>query len=143
MNWQQLRIQPLGSDSWRVTGLLAGRARCLTLIRRPDASWRLLEDGQVRYAGVIGDTLPRDIPADPGLAPMEGILQRLAVTAGEAVAGGQLLYAIEAMKMQIQVCAESPGEIEAVFAVSGASLQPGQRVLSFRPLAEPAADGTT
>lgn len=133
--WQALKIEALGPESWRVTGLDQGKARSLTLVRRPDRSWRLLEAGRVwRLAGPApADSDGSGAPDSVEHAPMDGLLRQLAVTAGERVEAGQRLYVLEAMKMQVQVCADAAGRIEALHAQPGEQIRLGQQILGFRP----------
>lgn len=137
-DWSQLRITALSPESWRVSGLVAGRARVLTLIRRGDGSWRLLELGRVRRLEPLQGTGPVADEADSSqeLAPMEGVLRQVAVAAGERVTPGQRLYVLEAMKMQVQVTASQPGRILAVHAAAGERVRQGQQVLGFEPDSE-------
>ncbi|MEZ0371326.1 MAG: acetyl-CoA carboxylase biotin carboxyl carrier protein subunit [Candidatus Sericytochromatia bacterium] len=131
--WQHLHVQPLGPDSWRVSGFENGRARCLNLILRPDRSWRLLEAGRVwRLPLQSADTKPSGVgPEGVELAPMDGVLRLLAVAPGDAVTLGQQLYVLEAMKMQVQVLADAAGQIDAVHARPGDRIRLGQQILTF------------
>ncbi|PKL77031.1 MAG: 3-methylcrotonyl-CoA carboxylase, partial [Candidatus Melainabacteria bacterium HGW-Melainabacteria-1] len=65
------------------------------------------------------------------LAPMEGVVRQLAVMPGDMVARGQRLYVLEAMKMQIQVCATAPGRVVALHAGLGERVVSGQQILTF------------
>lgn len=133
--WQALKIEALGPESWRVTGIDQGKARSLTLVRRPDRSWRLLEAGRVwRLAGPADAASPgAGAPDSIEHAPMDGLLLQMAVTAGERVEPGQRLYVLEAMKMQVQVCADAAGRIDTLYCQPGEQIRLGQQILSFRP----------
>jgi geranyl-CoA carboxylase alpha subunit len=56
------------------------------------------------------------------LAPVAGTVRQLRVAVGDAVQAEQALICVEAMKMEMWVCAQSPGTVKAVHA------QPGQQV---------------
>lgn len=137
-HWQHLKVQALGQGSWRISGFASGRARCLTVVRRPDRSWRLLEAGRVwRLQAHASEPDTPDSHAQTDAqtierAPMEGILRQLMIQPGAQVEAGQPLYLIEAMKMQIQVCAEVAGQITGIQAQEGASIRFGQQILSFQ-----------
>lgn len=132
-HWQALRLSPLGPDSWRLSGIAEGRARCLTLIARGDGSWRLLEAGQVSALRSLNQGLGAEGPATPtgALAPMDGVLRQLAVGPGENVTAGQVLYVLEAMKMQLQVSAPRAGRIAGVHTEVGVRVRKGDILLSF------------
>ena len=69
---------------------------------------------------------------DPGRAraPVAGKVSRVLVAAGDAVVLGQQLLCVEAMKMEMWLCAQTPGTVSAVHA------QPGDQVESGALLAE-------
>ena len=67
-------------------------------------------------------------------APVAGKVSRVLVAAGETVALGQQLLCVEAMKMEMWLCAQAPGTVSAVHA------QPGDQVESGALLAEIAPD---
>jgi geranyl-CoA carboxylase alpha subunit len=56
------------------------------------------------------------------LAPVAGTVAQVLVKAGDAVAEGQPLLSIEAMKMEMWLSAQAPGVVQAVYA------QPGEQV---------------
>ncbi|PRX98596.1 biotin carboxylase N-terminal domain-containing protein [Allonocardiopsis opalescens] len=85
--------------------------------------------------------LPEPEPArDPGslLAPMPGSVARVLVSVGEAVAAGQPLLVLEAMKMEHPVAAPAAGRVRELYAGPGAQVGAGA-VLAV--LDAPAADG--
>jgi geranyl-CoA carboxylase alpha subunit len=67
-------------------------------------------------------------------APVAGKVSRVLVAAGDTVALGQQLLCVEAMKMEMWLCAQAPGTVSAVHA------QPGDQVESGALLAEIAPD---
>jgi pyruvate carboxylase len=65
--------------------------------------------------------------AEPGVAdhvgaPMPGIVTTIAITAGDRIARGDVLITLEAMKMEMAVCADAAGEVIEVL------VKPGQQV---------------
>ena len=64
---------------------------------------------------------------------MHGVLVSLAVSAGDAVAEGDLLAVVEAMKMQHNVVAERAGTVERIAAEVGAQLGADDLILSIEP----------
>ena len=69
---------------------------------------------------------------DPGRAraPVAGKVSRVLVAAGDAVVLGQQLLCVEAMKMEMWLCAQAPGTVSALH------VQPGDQVESGALLAE-------
>ena len=65
------------------------------------------------------------------LAPMPGLLVRVAVGPGEPVTAGQELAVMEAMKMENVLRAEQDGTVAAVLAEPGASVAVDQPILEF------------
>ena len=52
-------------------------------------------------------------------APMHGMLLEMRVQAGDAVAAGQTLAVLEAMKMHHEILAEAAGTVTSVIACAG------------------------
>jgi len=59
-------------------------------------------------------------------APMPGTILSISVEAGDAVAGGQVLCMLEAMKMENEVRAVADGVIESVEITTGDQISAGQ-----------------
>ena len=65
--------------------------------------------------------------ADPGqvAAPVPGMVASRSVDEGQEVEKGSLLMTIEAMKMEVEVCAETDGVVEEIVADNGARVDAG------------------
>jgi pyruvate carboxylase subunit B len=61
----------------------------------------------------------------PLKAPMPGLVVRVNVAPGDAVAAGQGLVVIEAMKMENELRASAAGSVKAVHAVVGQAVEKG------------------
>lgn len=61
----------------------------------------------------------------PLIAPMPGLVVRVSVAVGDAVAAGQALVSIEAMKMENELRSKSAGTVRVVRAVEGAAVEKG------------------
>ncbi|MEJ7714547.1 MAG: biotin/lipoyl-containing protein [Thermoleophilaceae bacterium] len=74
---------------------------------------------------------PKADEADPGqvAAPVPGMVSSLSVAEGERVEKGDLLLSIEAMKMELEVCAEMDGVVEQVVADAGTHVDGGDLLL--------------
>ncbi len=59
-------------------------------------------------------------------APIPGRVVSVSVAPGAAVALGQALLVLEAMKMENQICAEAAGTVERVLVATGATVEGGQ-----------------
>ena len=57
--------------------------------------------------------------ASRALAPVAGTVSQVLVSAGQAVQTGQRLLCVEAMKMEMWLCAQSPGTVRAVHTSVG------------------------
>ncbi|MFI1577121.1 biotin carboxylase N-terminal domain-containing protein [Embleya sp. NPDC020630] len=85
--------------------------------------------------------LPEPVPAETEpagslLAPMPGTVVRIAVTEGQRVAAGQLVLAVEAMKMEHEVTAPYPGVVSHLPVGAGEAVDTGAVLAVVR-----AADG--
>jgi propionyl-CoA carboxylase alpha chain len=65
------------------------------------------------------------------LSPMPGLLREVAVEAGQAVAAGEKLAVIEAMKMENVLKAERDCKVKKVVAIAGESLSVDQVIIEF------------
>jgi acyl-CoA carboxylase subunit alpha len=99
-----------------------------------------IDGDRIWVQGPDGDVALRSIPRLPQagggrdvagglLAPMPGKVLTVAVTAGDAVAAGQLLLILEAMKMEHRVVAPGSGVVVSVGAREGEQVQGGDLLI--------------
>ncbi len=65
------------------------------------------------------------------VAPLNGVINRILVNVGDQVAADQVLFVVEAMKMEIEVKSPAAGTVSAIIASKGASVVNGQDVLTL------------
>ena len=63
--------------------------------------------------------------------PMSATVTRIAVKPGDAVKAGDLVIALEAMKMELPIRAPHDGVIKAVHCREGDLVQPGQQLIDM------------
>jgi pyruvate carboxylase subunit B len=67
----------------------------------------------------------------PLVAPMPGMIVRIAVQVGDAVQAGQSLVVMEAMKMENELRASTGGTVKAVLAQTGTAVEKGAILLEL------------
>ncbi|MBU6165526.1 MAG: ATP-grasp domain-containing protein [Alphaproteobacteria bacterium] len=152
--WQgtghNITLRTAGPDRWRIGGLpgigevgarrtgphglridLAGRLLAATVVAQPGAV-------EVRLAGqswTLATLPPRKADAGSGrgelLAPMPGRVLAVDVVAGQAVAEGDRLLVLEAMKMEHRLTARAAGIIKAVHVATGDQVADGMMLVEF------------
>jgi biotin carboxyl carrier protein len=79
---------------------------------------------------LAGASAPPSGPA-PLVAPMPGMIVRVAVQVGEVVQAGQSLIVMEAMKMENELRATAAGTVKAVRAQAGTAVEKGAILLEL------------
>ncbi len=104
-----------------------------------------LDDGTAQVEGeALGwrvSAITAGVGADAGAGtsgarvkpPMNGKLERMLVKAGQAVAKGDVLFVLEAMKMQNEVRSPMTGVVAAVHGQVGAAVEPSQVLVEIAP----------
>ena len=64
-------------------------------------------------------------------SPVSGVVVRVAAQVGQSLQTGDILLVLEAMKMETNITAPSPGKIAAIRVNQGDSVQAGQVVVEF------------
>jgi len=110
-----------GARRWRVA--VAGS---------PDATWVFVE-GQVAQldAAAKGRLRPRGRSEAGVMSPMPATVVAVMAEAGQAVAQGETLIVLEAMKMELPIKAPRDGVVKAVHCAKGDLVQPGVNLLEL------------
>ena len=115
-----LQMLNTGSGTWLVQE--AGERHEVEVLDERTAHIRSLAGAEVRAAG------PR-----PLRAPMPGLVVRVEVEPGQAVAVGTSLVVLEAMKMENDLKAAAAGVVDRVAVSAGATVEKGAVLVTFRP----------
>ena len=79
---------------------------------------------------------PKAAPAPAGAevvsAPMPGTILQVKVSAGQAVKEGDILFILEAMKMENEILAPKSGTVATVSATKGASVKAGDALCAIQ-----------
>lgn len=124
--------------------MIDGRTLLLPLERLGPGRWSSTAWGERREAGVL-DERARHIQglvrqAEPQAqggvirAPMPGLVLRIPVAVGDAVAAGQGVLVLEAMKMENEIKAAGPGVVAAIPVQPGQAVEKGQVLLQMGPV---------
>ena len=123
-----------------IEGTIDGRPVSVKLARRRGLL-RLTTRGRTRSVAAFRPAVAaltrhmiEKVPPDLSrflVSPMPGLLTQLHVAAGDAVEAGQMLAAVEAMKMENILRAAKAGRVKAVGAAVGSSLAIDQVILEF------------
>ncbi|MDE2593366.1 MAG: biotin/lipoyl-binding protein, partial [Burkholderiales bacterium] len=75
----------------------------------------------------------QDQANDPrrALSPVAGVIAQVLVKAGDVVEAGQQLVSVEAMKMEMWLCAQAPGVVKAVSGSTGDQVQAGALIVEL------------
>jgi methylmalonyl-CoA carboxyltransferase 1.3S subunit len=93
--------------------------------------------------GYVTEPAPVYVPAAPPAptptanddkvcrSPISGVVVRVAVQPGQTLQVGDILLVLEAMKMETNITAPSPGKVAAIKVTEGENVQAGQIVAEF------------
>ena len=100
-------------------------------------------EGTMCWVALLGETYeldtsprPRSVELTIGsevAAPMPGVVIAAQTKADQKVRRGDLLFVVEAMKMELRVEAPSDGTVTRVLATVGQQVERGQRLAEFEP----------
>lgn len=92
-----------------------------------DERTRAIRDLSATHAGPAGPS--------PIVAPMPGLIVRVAVGVGDRVTAGQGIVVMEAMKMENELRASADAVVRAIHATPGSAVEKGTRLVEFEELA--------
>ena len=90
-------------------------------------------------ASVATTTAPTPVAAPvesaegtPVNAPMPGTVNKILVTAGQAIKKGDVLIVLEAMKMENDICADKDGIVGGIMVAAGEVVGSGKLLLTLK-----------
>jgi len=86
---------------------------------------------KVAPAGISVEAAEPKAPKDGVTVPMQGVIIRYLVKKGDKVAKGDAVAVLEAMKMENNVSANKDGSVAEIFAEVGATVSPGDILMSI------------
>jgi len=122
---ERVQVTRLASDTYRVT--TATDSRQVVVAASGDRR-SVFADGDVVELEIGGPSRPRRAGrrhADALVAPMPARVREVLVAAGQAVAEGDVLVTLEAMKMELAVRAPHGGRVTSVACRAGELVQQG------------------
>ena len=86
---------------------------------------------KVAPAGISVEAAEPKAPKDGVTVPMQGVIIRYLVKKGDKVSKGDAVAVLEAMKMENNVSANKDGVVEEIYAEVGATVSPGDILMSI------------
>jgi geranyl-CoA carboxylase alpha subunit len=129
------RIHVVGREGRKVRWSHGDVMRTLTFARSGGTTW--VDDGT--YVLTVAVVVERGAARDAGqgtgrvIAPMNGRIVDVRVSAGEKVTRGQVLVVLEAMKMQHEIAADVDGSVEEVLVSKDAQVGTKQLLVQVKP----------
>jgi biotin carboxyl carrier protein len=127
-----LRLLSRGHRSWSIPMENIGPGMWVVLEAGERHDVEVVDERTAHIRSLAGDPAAR-IGPKPLKAPMPGLVVRVAVEPGQAVAAGTSLVVLEAMKMENDLKAPAPGIVEKVSVLPGQTVEKGALLVSFRP----------
>ncbi len=116
-----------------------GKQHRVVVARDGKERW-LWIDGRIHQIKVVTGGRRKKDEDEGGLtAPMNGLVLKVLVAAGESVTKKQPLVVLEAMKMQYEITAPRDGVIESVHCNEGQQVEGGFNLVSLEEVAAEAA----
>ena len=138
-----LRIEESRLDLGEYLRFLEGQRESIDAFRSTQRQAFNAERERWRAAGVAETPVaesaaPAEAPSLPDgcvaiTSPVSGSVWQIKVAAGQAVAKGETLVIMEAMKMEIAVVADSAGSVVSIHGKPGAGARAGDTLLLLRP----------
>ncbi len=122
---EPVEVERIDGNSYRVS--LGERRFEVVIAREPDIEWGWADGRAFRWTRAVDAAGRRHEPAgDTGAirAPMPAIVTAVAVAPGQAVARGETLVTLEAMKMELPLKAPRDGRVTAVRCAVGDRVDP-------------------
>ncbi|MEZ4455588.1 MAG: biotin/lipoyl-containing protein [Gemmatimonadales bacterium] len=117
--------------SWLVPMEPAGRGHWLIQRHGERFEVEVLDERTHHFQSLVGAGKGHQGPAALK-APMPGLVVRILVGPGDAVAAGQGLVVLEAMKMENELKAAGAGVVDQVSAAAGQAVEKGAVLVTFR-----------
>jgi acetyl-CoA/propionyl-CoA carboxylase biotin carboxyl carrier protein len=70
-------------------------------------------------------------PTNGVISPIQGVLSAIRVEPGQAVESGQVLFIVEAMKMENEIVASQAGTVSEIRVKQGTSVEAGSVLATF------------
>ena len=138
--WSQpdgsVRLDLPGGPTEMDGGAIGGVHRAIPVVRTGDVLTAIL-DGQNFALTVVDPLAPPSAETTGGdrlIAPMPGRVIDVLVAPGQAVARGDVLLVLEAMKVQMRLTAPRAGVVDTVRAAQGDLVDDGAELVSFAPV---------
>ncbi len=129
-----ITAKPLGGILWQVRD---GETTRRVHLHQTDGTVTLARDG-TRLSFALSDPMTAADEADDGgdsiAAPLPGIVKALTVAPGTAVAAGDVLVVMEAMKMEHSLTAPRDGTVAEVTVRVGEQVEEGALLITLEPV---------
>ncbi len=112
-------------ENGEATALYTGPAEAMSAAPAPAAAPAAVPAAPAAPAPAAAPAAPAGA-GDPVKAPMPGTILDVKVSVGQTVKEGDILFILEAMKMENEIVAAKGGQVTSVTVTKGASVQTDQ-----------------
>jgi 3-methylcrotonyl-CoA carboxylase alpha subunit len=127
----RMRVSGYAAEGPDIEADLDGKTCRARVVREPAAITVFLDGTSHRLEFVSAAAVEEEDPSGRLVSPLPGSVAQVLVQTGQAVARGQGLMVIEAMKMEHTISAPQAGKVGRIYFAAGEQVAEGAQLLEF------------